>query len=236
MRILKNYLISAIAFSVILSSCSTVEQASTHGLNSGYYKLKSVNNPPAKVYLDVTEEKMEVYLQTNRQPEKKSFLTIPLKDSNSPEFSPLVFKKHSLDIDITSVLLKYRPQVNGLPSQLTTDLNMALFAGWRYDRFHLKSKRDPLGKAYTKMNSLGFDFGLLAGPGATLLSPFTTNNKRVDEYSGMIFQTGMAAFIESNVASFGLAIGYDYLLNADRNIWIYQNKPWMGFVVGIALN
>jgi hypothetical protein len=52
----------------------------------------------------------------------------------------------------------------------------------------------------------------------------------------MIIQTGIAGFIESNVASFGLAVGYDYLMNPDRKIWIYTNKPWVGFVVGIALN
>jgi hypothetical protein len=38
------------------------------------------------------------------------------------------------------------------------------------------------------------------------------------------------------MASFGFAAGYDYLLSQDRKIWIYNNKPWVGFVVGIALN
>jgi hypothetical protein len=52
----------------------------------------------------------------------------------------------------------------------------------------------------------------------------------------MTIQTGVAAFIESNMASFGLALGWDYLLNRDKAIWIYQTKPWVGFVVGIALN
>jgi hypothetical protein len=86
------------------------------------------------------------------------------------------------------------------------------------------------------MRNRGFDFGVFAGPGTTLISPFTTQNKRADEYNGMIFQTGIAGFIESNIASFGLAVGYDYLLNPDRKIWIYTDKPWVGFVVGIALN
>ena len=69
-----------------------------------------------------------------------------------------------------------------------------------------------------------------------MINPSTTNNKRIDEYSGMIIQTGIAGFLESNVASFGLSIGYDYLLNPDRKIWIYHNKQWVGFIVGIALN
>jgi hypothetical protein len=148
----------------------------------------------------------------------------------------MVFKKQSLDIDITSILLKFRPSVYGLPAQLTSDLNMALYVGWRYDYYHVMSKKDPLGRTYPKMNSRGFDFGFFAGPGATIVSPFTTQNNRIDEYSGMIIQTGIAGFVESNVASFGMAIGLDNLLNSDRKVWIYNNKPWIGFVVGIALN
>ena len=220
----------------VLASCNTLDKASLHGLNSGYYKLKSENKNARNVYLDVTNEKIDVYHHVERQPDKQQFLTITLNTTDSLLFSPMVFKKQGLDIDITSIILKYRPSVYGLPAQLTTDLNLALYAGWRHDYFHIMSKKDPLGKSYSKISNRGYDFGIFAGPGVTLISPFTTQDKRADEYSGMIIQTGIAGFIESNVASFGLAVGYDYLLNPDRKIWIYNNKPWVGFIVGIALN
>jgi len=76
-------------------------------------------------------------------------------------FNRMVFKKQSLDVDITSILLKYRPSVYGLPAQLTTDLNMALYVGWRHDYFHLMSKKDPLGRSYHKISNHGYDFGFL---------------------------------------------------------------------------
>lgn len=231
-----KYNVSAIWLMALLTSCNTLEKASLHGLNSGYYKLKSENENTQNVYLDVKNDKIDVYHCIKRQPDIKQFLTIPFDASDSLIFRPLVFKKQSLDIDITSILLKFRPSVYGLPAQLTSDLNMALYVGWRYDYYHVMSKRDPLGRTYPKMNSRGFDFGFLAGPGAAIISPFTTQNNRIDEYSGMIIQTGLAGFVESNVASFGLAIGLDNLLNSDRKVWIYNNKPWLGFVVGIALN
>lgn len=231
-----TYFVIAIWLIGLLTSCNTLEKASTHGLNSGYYKLKTENKNPQNVYLDVTNEQIDVYHHIKRQPDKKQFLTIPLNTTDSTVFSPIVFKKQSLDVDITSIILKYRPSIYGLPAQLTTDLNMALYVGWRYDYYHIMSKRDPLGRSYHKISNRGYDFGVFAGPGTTLISPFTTQNKRTDEYSGMIIQTGIAGFIESNVASFGLALGYDYLLNPDRKMWIYNNKPWVGFVVGIALN
>jgi hypothetical protein len=233
----RKYVVIAIWVIGVFASCNTLEKASLHGLNSGYYKLKSDTVKAQGVYLDVTDEKIDIYHHIKRQPDKKRFLTIRLnKITDSLIFNRMVFKKQSLDVDITSILLKYRPAVYGLPAQLTTDLNMALYVGWRHDYFHLMSKMDPLGRSYHKISNRGYDFGFFSGPGATLISPFTTQNKRTDEYNGMIIQTGIAAFIESNVASFGLAIGYDYLMNPDRKIWIYTNKPWVGFVVGIALN
>lgn len=236
MKIGYKYFVIAIGFIGFLASCSTLEKASTHGLNSGYYKLKSENKNAQYVYLDVTNERIDVYHHLKRQTDKKQFLTIPLNTTDSLIFIPMVFKKQGLDVDITSILLKHRSSVYGTPAQLTSDLNMALYSGWRYDYYRITSKEDPLGRSYNKISNLGFDFGGFAGPGTALISPFTTQNKSTDEYSGMIIQTGIAGFIESNVASFGLAIGYDYLLNNDRKIWIYNNKPWVGFIVGIALN
>jgi hypothetical protein len=231
-----KYILISVALIVFLTSCNTLEKASTHGFNSGSYKLESKQKSDQKVYADVTEEKIDVYHQTENQPDKNAFLTISLKPSDSLPIGPVVFKKESIDIDITAILLKYRPSVYGLPGQMTTDFNIALYSGWRHDSYTIKSKRDPLGKSHHKITDWGYDFGLFAGPGATLISPFTTQNKVTNEYSAMIIQTGMAGFIESNMASFGIAIGFDYLLNSDREVWIYNKKPWVGFIVGIALN
>jgi hypothetical protein len=207
-----------------------------HGFNSGYYKLASKNKNDQPVYADVTAEKLDVYQQVNKQPARKPFLSILLLPSDSLMFTPMVFHKTSLDIDITSVLLKLRPAVHGLQQQLTTDFNIAVYAGWRYDRYVVSGKKNPLGRHTTRINNLGYDFGVFAGPGVTLVSPFTTGNNRTDEYSGMIIQAGIAGFLETTVASFGVAAGYDHLANPDRKVWIYRNRPWVGFIVGIAIN
>jgi len=236
MKINYRNIIISISIIGILTSCNTLENASIHGFNNGFYKLKTENNDVQDVYLDVTDEQLDVYSLINGQPEKKHFLTIPLKASDNLMFNPIIFKKQSLDIDITTMLLKYRPSVYGLPAQLTTDLNFAMYTGWRYDNYKIISKMDPLGRSYCKITNRGYDFGFFAGPGTTLISPFTTQNSLSDEYSGMIIQAGIAGFLEFDMASFGFAIGYDYLLNPDRKVWIYNNKPWVGFIVGIALN
>jgi hypothetical protein len=230
-RFIYFYIISAI---VVFTSCSTLEKASIHGLTSGYYKL-NYENQLKNVYVDATDEKIEVYNQSQNSPDKNYFLSIPLNVIDSSMLPALMLSKQSLDVDITTILLKYRPSVYGLPPQLTSDINVALYSGWRHDTYKIKSRIDPLERSYYKITSLGYDFGFFAGPEATSVNPFTTNNRTANDYSGVVFQTGIAGFIETNWVSFGVAAGLDYLLNSDRDIWIYNNKPWFGFIVGIAL-
>ena len=236
MNKIHKYIITTLFITGVASSCKTIEKSSSHGLSSGYYGLKTEDKKIKDIYLDLTDEQIDIYPLIKRQPGVKPLLTIPL--INSPNFTvkEMIFKKESLDIDITSILLKHRPSVGGLPGQINTDFNIALFVGWRYDNFRIMSKKDPLGKSHQKIGNIGYDFGFFTGPGTTIINPFTTNNRRIDEYSGMILQAGFAGFIESNIASFGVSIGYDYLMNSDRKSWIYHNKPWVGFIVGFALN
>lgn len=234
----KSYQYSSMLIMVIgvFTSCKTLEKASMHGLTSGYYNLTTENKSVQPVYLDITNDKIDVYDHIKQRAVKKKVLTIPLENTDNLLTKEMDFKKQSLDIDITSILLKYRPSIHGLPAQLNTDLNIAMYVGWRHDKYHIMSNIDPLERRKLKVGNMGYDIGIFAGTGTTIINPFTTNNRRVDEYSGMIIQAGFAGFIESNVASFGVSVGYDHLLNPDRKIWIYHKKPWIGFVVGIALN
>lgn len=225
-----------LAAAVLSASCSTIDKASRHDFGSGYYKLEA-GKKKETVYVDVTEESIDVYRQgAGKLPDKDKFLSIPVNAPDSLLASPLKFRRQSLDIDITTILLKYRPAVPGSPPQLNTDLNFALYAGWRHDSYKIAGSRDPLGKGQHRITNLGFDAGFFTGAGATPVNPFTTNNRTGHDYSGMIVQAGVAIFFESNMASFGLAAGFDHLLNRDREIWIYNKKPWIGFVVGVALN
>lgn len=220
----------------LLSSCRTLEQASVHGLNSGYYRLGMPGEIGQKVYVDVREEALAVYPSTGKTPDSVAVLTLYPAIPDSAVLREVRLSKRSLDLDATSILLKYRPGASGMQPQLTADFNLAFYAGWRFDRYILSSSRDPLGKPSNRIRSRGYDIGVFAGPGTTPVTPFTTRDRREVEYSGMIVQAGVAAFIESDVASFGLAAGYDHLMNSDRDVWIYTGKPWLGFIVGVALN
>jgi len=191
--------------------------------------------PAVKVYVDVPDTSVDIYMNTAAGMQLPD-LRYPLGTSQGFNAAPVVFRKQSLDIDISTILLKYRPGREGIPPQLQTDLNVAMFAGWRHDRYRLSGRIDPLGRKHTGLSGMGFDVGAFMGAGTTFVGPFTTANRTQLEYSGMIMQAGLAGFIESDIASFGLAAGIDQLMNRDKSIWIYNRKPWIGFMVGIALN
>jgi hypothetical protein len=227
-----------ILFAVVtfFCSCNVIEKSSRHGFESGYYQMKSGKENDEKVYLDITNENAAVYPVTQNRLSNKATITIPLIAADSLCYYPFTFYKKSLDIDITTVLFKYRPAIYDLPAQMTTNFNAALYAGWRHDSYHIKSKVNPLGNCQYEIADRGYDFGLFAGPGTTVIGPFSTRNSITSEYDGMILQIGIAGFLESSIASFGISTGFDYLLSPDKNVWIYHKKLWIGFIVGIALN
>lgn len=236
MKGMYSYSLATILCAALLGACSTLDKSSRHGFESGFYDHRTEKkDQPEKVYLDVTEEKVTVYSLEGEKPQSP-VLSLPLRQADSLQQSTSRFSKKSLDIDITTVLFKYRPRTGDLPEQLSAELNVALYAGWRRDFYAIKATRDPLGKPQYRVVNRGFDFGILAGTGTTLVSPSTTRNAITTEYNGMLLELGLAGFVETSFASFGLAVGFDHLLGPDRSVWIYNQKPWIGFVVGVAIN
>lgn len=228
--------LATLAALVLLASCNTFEQASRHGFDSGYYRMDENREKRRKVYLDVTEEGFQVHaLQGDTvAPEPLRSVSMTRADDLPP--GGLSFRKQSLDIDITAILMKYRPAVAGLPGQLSTDFNAALYAGWRHDHYRIRPATDPLRRRRHSLSGWGYDLGVFGGVGTTPVGPSSTRDRRLEDYSGMVLQGGVAAFMESNLASFGLAVGMDHLLGRDRRIWIHQHRPWVGLIVGVALN
>ena len=227
---------------LFLVSCTTIEQAATHGFNSGYYRMHSAGKVE-KVYASVEDNRITAYTVSAKNLSDRSILNCSLLPSDSACHYPFHFSKTSIDIDLTSVLFKYRPTrswttpVSGhLPGQLVTDFNAAIYAGPRFDKYNIIAQQDPLGKCRYRVVNRGFDVGILAGLGTTPINPFTTRNQLTTEYSALLIQTGLAAFIETSFASFGISGGFDFITGSQRRYWVYQGKPWIGLVIGIALN
>lgn len=224
------------AILLIVTGCGVIEKSSRHEFDSGHYRIKRAGIASQQVYVNLDSGRVDVHTVQDKSNIGPVMLSISMEPNDSLCHYPVTFYKSSLDIDLTTVLLKYRFATPALPMQLNTDFNGALYFGWRHDWYKIRGKTDPLGICRYQSSNRGFDIGLLAGLGSTQVTPFTTGGIGTREYNAPIIQYGLAAFIESNVASFGMAVGYDHLLGSERNIWIYRNKPWLGFVVGLALN
>jgi hypothetical protein len=231
-----KWLISVVAGTMSLCACSVLENASNHDFGSGYYSLSTDTLKNRPVYVDVTDEMLTCYHTDKKKPCVIPYFELSLSDTSRNPVHSLSLKKTSIDIDITTILFKYRFSPYQFPKQFLSDLNLALYSGWRTDYYLVRSTKDPLGRYHTKVLNRGYDFGLFAGVGTTLVSPFSTDNNIATEYNAMIIQYGVAGFLESKVASFGIAVGMDNLMSPDRTFWIYEMKPWIGLIIGIALN
>jgi hypothetical protein len=92
----------------------------------------------------------------------------------------------------------------------------------------------PLHEESTFCRHTGFDFGLFAGFGITQINPTVTNDKISQEYDGVIFQKGAGLFLTLERMSVGIVLGFDNLMDSNKDAWIYNQKPYIGLSLGIA--
>lgn len=142
----------------------------------------------------------------------------------------------SFDADLVTIPFKYRPaQENGLPPQLATNANAAIYIGLRYDQgyqrnvFYHHQQR-------SEIRSYSLGAGGLLGLSANTVGPFSTANQLPNDYEGACLSYGLAVIFGYRSINLGLALGYDHLMDRNRTLWIYQNKPWLGVTVGLNLN
>jgi len=56
------------------------------------------------------------------------------------------------------------------------------------------------------------------------------------EYDGVTWINGFAGIIGIDRASFGLTLGWDNLLDINKQYWTYQGKPWIGMAITLSIN
>jgi hypothetical protein len=230
------FLIIIIIFSY---SCASVERITRHDFNSDYFKLKTEGSEPRPIYADIVGDTITVYpviyegkkkVPDNTHPFSLNLTNIKTGDN----FYRSVFVRKSVDVDLSTILFKFRPENQGVPRQLNFNLNGVIYAGLRRDFFKITSNKSPLNVETSFLNHVGFDAGIFAGIGTTPVNPTVTLNEISQEYDGLVLQKGIAAFITFGNFSVGLACGFDNLLDKNKSVWIYNQKPYLGIVVGIA--
>lgn len=220
---MKYRILTASAIATIIFGCASTN-SHKYELGDGKYAFHQQGQAKQQVYVYVDEDSIGLFSD---------------KQGSQPVMPNMTEKvylsKRSFDLDVLAVPFKFRSASQNLPRQLTTDFNGNIFLGYRFDRFHLIDKKTPIGwKRYYKHH--GISVGGFGGLGAAAITPWTTNGKIGDEYSGFVISRGLAVLVGINNLTVGTGIGWDYLTDRDKSIWIYQNKPWLGLMIGLNLN
>jgi hypothetical protein len=193
-------------------------------LSDGKYSFRQPGEDFKKVWVYVNEDSVSLFAdEQGAQP--------IMPRLNKDEY----FIKKSFDVDVIAVPFKYRPASVNLPRQLTTDFNGNIFLGYRIDRFRLIHKNTPVGVKRIYKHR-GLSVGAFGGLGTAAITPWTTNYRMNDEYTGFVLSRGLAVMVASNNLTFGIGVGWDSLTDRDKNIWIYQHKAWYGVTIGLNLN
>jgi hypothetical protein len=220
------------------SSCAAIKQSGTHDLRDGYFLLKTCTAAPQQVYAVITHDSLAIHslIKNTKQPLTVATKKIAIGGIESDDLlQPFTLIKKSIDLDLSTILFKYRFRINPLPNQLSSNLNFAVYSGYRHDYFKFRDEADPLKKHKRVIRHFEFDMGAFAGLASSPLNSSTTANAISVEYDGVVFQKGIAFFIGSGNFTIGLGLGTDGLMDSNRKSWIYQEKPWMGVMIGLNL-
>ena len=210
--------------SILLSSCAGLKNNPKNQLVDGVYWYRSEDSNYRKTRVYVHED--SIVVADYRKPAD----IININSSGSQ-----LFVKRTFDVDVMTVPFRFRPSTLNVPRQLTTDFNGNVYIGYRLDRFERSSKMTPFG-TNQHFTHRGITAGVFGGVASSSITPTTTNNMLSDEYDGFVLTRGLALMIGLNSLTVGIGIGWDYLTDRDKEIWVYQNKPWYGLTVGLNLN
>ena len=220
--------------------CSGLQHAGNHSLQDGYYVFKTDSTAARPVYARFTDSSLVVHARSGKkglplpQPFFETALGAAATDSMASPSFRLV--KKSIDLDLSTVLFKFRFSRMALPNQLSSQLNVTLYGGYRQDYYRLRTHKTPLQQYQHSLRHLAFDLGAFAGFGSTPVNPSVTGGAVAEEYDGIVFQKGVAFFIGSNRFTAGISVGTDALLDRNRKNWLYRERPWLGLMIGLNLS
>lgn len=214
-----------LAFVALLAcACNTAK----HGIADGYYR---VNDRPVQV--QVLNDTIALFPADG---DTSALPMLPPVVPTTARPEQVVLRQTSFDVDVLTTLLKYRPAEGPLQRQLETNLSGSLFLGRRTDRYSYSYPAG--GPARTKRleSHQGISGGVLVGLGGAPINPWVTDYRVDQEYTGVVLGYGLACIGAVDRTSVGVALGWDHLLDANADIWLYEGRPWLGLMFGLNLN
>jgi hypothetical protein len=221
-----------------LSGCAVVGNVTQ--LDDDYYRLVRRESPDSLVR--AVHAGTEFYVQQRAD----TLLLTPDTGPGGPVVTTryrlqpthrVLLLRRRLDLDVFTIPVKVRPPQGGVPVQLNTNFNAALYVGRRLDFYSLRTKRTtPFGPT-PHVRATGLGYGAFVGAGSTFITADVTRPRvTTADYEGLVLHGGIAAIYDARAFNIGVAMGADQLLGADASYWLYQHKPWFGILFGLDLN
>jgi hypothetical protein len=214
-----------ISFIFLLGSCGVTRNTPKFGLQDGFYQTNQ-----EKVFIETQNDTLLVFSENGG----KQLNSLPLS-TTSPQ-SNFVFQKSTFDLDVLAIPAKYRVSLSGMPAQLNSEINAALYFGKRNDYFQVNFEKSPTNRFKRKIDHYGFSIGGFVGLGNSVINSDVSQGLIPYEYQGITFSKGVAGIIGINNFTLGMAYGFDNLLDNNSSQWIYNQKPWVGLALGLNLN
>ncbi len=239
---IKNYVKLTVLACVLINmiGCKVLNGSSSkYTFADGFYYSHLNKNKKQKYYVVTGSDSIKVYpASVSRQiADTVKSITLLFPPHQKPSsFSNYSFKTQTFDLDVLTILFKYRPQVNNFPSQLNATFNGAFYMGFREDIYKLSYQESPLHVQNRNITHYGYSFGGFAGVGTARIDEYVTLNRINYEYDGAVLTAGGAAVLGLNKLNFGFNVGVDYLTDKNRHVWVNQMKPWIGLSIGLNLN
>ncbi|MEO5594118.1 MAG: hypothetical protein ABIR15_16095 [Chitinophagaceae bacterium] len=238
---MKKFLWPATAFIIVVfvfTSCETLKESSKYKFSDGFYKMKE-NGKKETVYVlagtDTIKEYRKASLSVSRMDTVKAVsLLFPAKKPH--DFTDHTFMHASFDLDVLTVLFKYRPPARGFPPQFNATFNGAVFIGYRTDLYKLSYTETPLHDYRRHVTHYGYSMGLFTGFGTARIDEYVTGNALNIQYDGLVNLTGIALILAVDKLTAGLTFGEDHLLDRNKKLWFNNGKVWIGLSIGLNLN
>lgn len=222
-------------------SCKSQKSFDAFEIEDGLYTSRIFEGKKETVFLDnepqflhvfpVNESNGIYFLDTIG----KERLSFP-QSQGAVKLKNEVFQTKNFDLDLISIPFKFRSRRQGVPPQLNTNLNASLYVGYRSDWYTLGYKQNEFGLFDRITRHYGMTFGFFSGLGSTSINPLVTQDRISYEYDGITWSNGIALSFAFNYLNLGIGFGWDKLLDNNSRYWVYQNRPWLGLVLGINLN
>ena len=147
-----------ISFIFLLGSCGVIRNTSKFGLKDGVYQTNQ-----GKVLIETQNDTLLVFSENGKK--EHSLLAI----SSVPQRN-FTLEKSTFDIDVFAIPAKYRVSLSGMPAQLNSEINAALYFGKRNDYFQVNFEKSPSNRFKRKIDHYGFSIGGFVGLGNSVIN------------------------------------------------------------------